>query len=208
MNEKLKTYFPIADMIASTFGNKCEVIVHDLSQPETSVVYVAGQVTGRKIGQSFDHLIKNVLLNKEFRNNQADNYIFHTPDGRTIKSSSALIQENGETIGMLCINYDLTVGQSFYQEMASFYCVSPEPPVNTEVDVKDDVVSIIDDLINNILGTADTTQLNRKKCVELVKFMDDKGIFLVKGALEKVATRLGVSKVTIYSYLDEAKGKR
>ena len=208
MNEKLKAYFPIADMIAATFGNKCEVIVHDLTQPETSVVYVAGQVTGRKVGQSFDHLIKNVLLSKEFKNDQADNYLFQTPDGRTIKSSSALIRDGGETIGMLCINYDVTVGQNFYQELASFYGVSPEPPVSTEVDAKDDVVSIIDDLINNILGAADTTQLNRKKCVELVKFMDDKGIFLVKGAMEKVAARLGVSKVTIYSYLDEAKGKR
>ena len=50
--------------------------------------------------------------------------------------------------------------------------------------------------------------MNRKKCVELVKFMDEKGIFLVKGAIDKVAARLGVSKVTIYSYLDEAKGRR
>lgn len=47
-----------------------------------------------------------------------------------------------------------------------------------------------------------------RRCVELVKFMDEKGVFLVKGAIEKVAGIMGVSKVTIYSYLDEAKGKR
>ena len=38
--------------------------------------------------------------------------------------------------------------------------------------------------------------------------MDEKGIFLVKGAMDKVASMMGVSKVTIYSYLDEVKGKR
>ena len=208
MNEKLRVYFPIADMIAATFGGKCEAIVHDLTQPETSVVYVAGNVTGRQVGQSFDHLIRNVLLSKEFRNDQADNYLFHTPDGRTIKSSSALIRDGEEAIGMLCINYDLTVSQKFFQEMADFCGVSTEAPVSTEVDAKDDVRSVINGLIDNILATVDTTQMTRKKCVELVRFMDDKGIFLVKGAMEKVAARLGVSKVTIYSYLDEAKGKR
>ena len=50
--------------------------------------------------------------------------------------------------------------------------------------------------------------LSRKRCVELVKFMDEKGVFLVKGAIDKVAAVMGVSRVTIYSYLDSAKGKR
>ena len=63
MNSILKTYFPVADMIAGTFGNSCEVVVHDLSKPESSVVHVAnGSVTGRQVGQSFDHLVRQVLL--------------------------------------------------------------------------------------------------------------------------------------------------
>ena len=48
----------------------------------------------------------------------------------------------------------------------------------------------------------------RQFAEDLRAFMDEKGIFLVKGAIDKVAARLGVSKVTIYSYLDEAKGRR
>ena len=35
--------------------------------------------------------------------------------------------------------------------------------------------------------------------------MDDKGVFLIKGAIDKVAERLNISKVTVYSYLDEIK---
>ena len=50
--------------------------------------------------------------------------------------------------------------------------------------------------------------MTRKKAVEIVKFMDEKGNFLVKGAIDQVAARMGVSKVTVYSYLDEAKGKK
>ena len=208
MNEKLKAYFPIADMIAATFGSSCEAAIHDFSQPETSVVHVAGSVTGRKVGQSFDHLIKNVLLSKDFQNDQSNNYTFQTPDGRTIKSSSALIRDGGEVIGMLCVNCDLTAGQNLFRQLAEFCGAAQESPSAAEVDAREDVVSIIDGLIDNILSPVDGTPMNRKKCVKLVRFMDEKGIFLVKGAIEKVAARLGVSKVTIYSYLDEAKGKR
>ena len=132
MNEALRAYFPVADMIAATFGPCCEAAIHDFSQPETSVVHVAGQVTGRKVGQSFDHLIKNVLLSKDFQNDQSNNYVFQTPDGRTIKSSSVLLRDGGHVIGMLCINYDLTIGQSFYQQMAAFYGGTQEDAANGE----------------------------------------------------------------------------
>jgi predicted transcriptional regulator YheO len=37
--------------------------------------------------------------------------------------------------------------------------------------------------------------------------MDQKGIFLIKGAIDKVAEKLNISKVTVYSYLDEIKDK-
>ena len=38
--------------------------------------------------------------------------------------------------------------------------------------------------------------------------MEQKGIFLVKGAIDKVALRMGISKVTVYSYLDEIRNRR
>ncbi len=208
MNKKLQSIFPVADMIANTFGNNCEVTIHDLSQPRHSVIYVAGNVTGREIGQSFDHLIKQVLLNGEYKNDHADNYIFHTPDGKTIKSSTSLIRDEGNVIGALCINIDITLARQFYQDMTQLYGIEEQPVVSNEVDAPDDVSSIIDNLIDNIMAGADTTDMNRKKAVELIGFMDDKGVFLVKGAIDKVAAKLGVSKVTVYSYLDESKGKK
>ena len=38
MNPILKQYYPIADLIAGTIGKECEVVVHDLENPEQSVV--------------------------------------------------------------------------------------------------------------------------------------------------------------------------
>lgn len=73
----LKPYVAVADMIANTFGEDCEVVVHDLEDPEHSVVYVANnKVTGREIGKSFYTLVSKVMLSEELVDDHADNYYF------------------------------------------------------------------------------------------------------------------------------------
>lgn len=37
--------------------------------------------------------------------------------------------------------------------------------------------------------------------------MQERGIFQVKGAIDQVAKKLGINRVTVYSYLDELKKK-
>lgn len=211
MHPILKSYVPVANMISQTFGKNCEVSIHDLTQPESSVVYVSnGTVTGRKVGQSFDHLIRQVLLSKKFKDDCTANYVFEAENGRKIKSSSALIRDTeGEVVGMLCINYDLTLSYMLKDEIMGFLPEADHDDAEAEEDVSDqDVMTIIDDLIENIVKNRDLDNLKRKDNIELIRFMDEKGVFLVKGAIDRVAESLNLSRVTIYSYLDEARGKR
>ena len=51
-------------------------------------------------------------------------------------------------------------------------------------------------------GRSSSAVLTREERLPLVRFMDTRGVFLVKGALDYAAERLGVSKVTLYSDLD------
>jgi hypothetical protein len=48
-------------------------------------------------------------------------------------------------------------------------------------------------------------QMSRSQKQQVVKYLDDRGAFLLKKAVEQVASRLGVSRFTIYNYLDEVK---
>lgn len=41
--------------------------------------------------------------------------------------------------------------------------------------------------------------------MELVKLLHKKGVFLVKGNIDKIAAKLNVSRYTIYNYLSELK---
>ena len=212
MNKILESYFRVADMIHETFGDTCEVAVHDLTHPKNSVVYVAnGAVTGRTVGHSFDHLIMQVLLNKKFSNDMATNYVFTIGDKR-IKSSSSLIRdENDSVIGMLCVNIDLTPYEKQFGMLSSFLPETPEKQAAAEqespAEVKE-ITSIVDDLIDNIIGDTDVSSLKKQDNLEIIDFMDKKGIFLVKGAVDKIAERLNVSRVTIYNYLDEVRNKK
>lgn len=211
MNKILQSYFSMADMIAETFGSSCEAVVHDLTHPKNSVIYVANnKVTGRAPGQSFDHLIKQVLLNKNFNNDHVSNYVFELGD-KKIKSSSILIRdENDSVIGMLCINIDLTPYCQQHHLLSEFLpntignSSSVKQGSSSEVN---GISSVIDELIDNIIGTSDTSGFKKKDNLEIIDFMDKKGVFMVKGAVDKIAMRLNVSKVTIYNYLDEVRSK-
>ena len=64
----LAPYVPLARVLAQTFGQDCEVVLHDLDCPEYSVVHVENpSVTGRKVGQSFDQLVRQEFTTSEER---------------------------------------------------------------------------------------------------------------------------------------------
>jgi predicted transcriptional regulator YheO len=205
-NKELQRYIPIANLIAKTFGKGCEVVIHDLSIPQNSVVFtVNNHVTGRQIGQSFEHLVKQVLLSKNFDGDYTANYMTVTEDGREIKSSTALIRDReGKIIGALCINYDLKTMKNIMEFLGEFLNAE-QAKIEKDVEPFTNVTEIVDDLIDKIIGNNTIENLKRKEKIELIHFMEKKGIFLIKGAIDKVAEKLNISKVTVYSYLDEIK---
>lgn len=47
-------------------------------------------------------------------------------------------------------------------------------------------------------------EMSRRQKQQVVRYLDERGAFLIKKAVERVAARLGVSRFTIYNYLDES----
>lgn len=208
----LVPYVPIAQMLVQTFGADCEVVLHDLDDPAHSVVYVENpSVTGRKIGGSFDQLVKKVILSDELEENYAANYYFTAPNGKRIRSSTLLIKdEKGRLTGAMCINLDTTKLTQQIEFLQSFLPPERIETAQREAQTagREHVSVMIENLMDSILGGADTGAMTREERIEKVRFMEQKGLFLMKGSIEKAAEKLGVNKVTIYSYLDEIRGKR
>lgn len=159
--------------------------------------------------------IKDAIINHYLKQNSVSNYYFHTKDidgGKLVCSSTLLIRkEDGTLDGALCINLDtepftemISFLQSFLPEHSASLIFSKEaevPQLNEEENVSVMVSSLIDHILKDISST-------REERVEKIRFLENKGIFLMKGSVEQVAEKMGVNKVTIYSYLDEVHGKR
>lgn len=212
MKDVLKPYVAVAQMLVQTFGADCEVVLHDLDDPAHSVVYVENNtVTGRTVGQSFEQLVRQVILSDELHENYVANYYFTAPNGKRIRSSTLLIKDaDGTLSGAMCINLDTTRLQTQIAYLQSFLPQSaPAGEKAPEAALPEEHISVmIENLMDNILAGGNIQQLSREERIEKVRFMEQKGLFLMKGSVEKAAEKLGVNKVTIYSYLDEVRGKR
>ncbi|MCC3357839.1 helix-turn-helix transcriptional regulator [Bacillus sp. REN16] len=215
MNSIHEQYIPVAEVIAKTFGHDCEVVLHDLTVPQSSVVYtVNNHVTGRQVGQSFNHLVTEVLLSQNFTNDYSANYYFHTEDGRLIKSSTLLIRnKDKKVIGALCINVDTTRITENINWLTSLIPQNPDqlPKQNYQqenMDEMEHIQEVANDLIDKIIGNKPVEKLRRDEKVEMVRFMEQKGIFLIRGTIDRVAEKLNISKVTVYSYIEEIKDKK
>ena len=236
MNQLLQTFIPTAHLIKNTIGD-CEVVIHDMSTPQNSVVFVLGDVTGRRIGQSFDHLVKDVLLSKNFENDCTANYYFTAQNGKLIRSSTSLIRgADGKVVGALCVNIDTSSAIAAYKVIKNLLpnakldskelqganftdgsCdsvtlldgASFNDGVNLETQNSNDSQQNILDIVQGLIASAthdlDVEGMKKEDRKRIVKFLAQKGIFEVKGAVELVAKALRTQKVTIYSYMDEVK---
>ena len=102
-------YVSIADMLTQTFGSDCEVVLHDLNDPEHSVVYVSnGTVTRRRPGDSFDQLVRQVILSDGRKDDYAANYYFTAPNGKRIRSSTVFIRDADGSRSPICNRFSRT----------------------------------------------------------------------------------------------------
>ena len=69
-------------------------------------------------------------------------------------------------------------------------------------------VLIYGGLLTLVLGlaTLGLGKMNKKAKVEAVRVMQERGLFIVKGGVEKAASALGVTRYTIYNYLEQLRG--
>lgn len=199
--------------IARTFGSQCEVVLHDLENPESSVVFIEGSVTGRSIGAPITDLVLQLI--RTFGDAMPDliGYETRTRDGRRVKSSTMFLRDadSSKVVGCVCINIDMSAWDVGMKAIQEFMWVAPiqkelEPSRGGET-FAGSVSEVLDSIVNSVLdayGKA-SAMMEKEDRLQVVRALDKKGVFLVKGAVDRVALLLGVSKQTVYSYVDETR---
>lgn len=207
----LSALFPVIKGLAKTFGPKCEFVLHDLRHPRTSVIAAENTgVTGRKIGEGIRDLVWDVLSSPDFKEDMLLNYTSGGLDGKSIKSSTILIREpDGEIIGALCVNYDLSIVHDLKRTLDDFARVNDiDLPREKVVELQNaSVMDILEQLISKTIDEYPrrAEEMSKEDKINIVRFLDEKGVFRIKGASDSVAERLSVSKSTLYAYLESCR---
>lgn len=210
VHPNLEAIAQIIPSLQAMLGPRHEVILHDLSHVESSIVMLEGDVTHRKIGgPATDYLLKLLREGGDGAENSV-NYKTVLPNGRLLRSSTIFIRdEEGRIIGSLCFNQDLTdyiVARNLIEENTLFGQTEVEPPKETFAqDIGEVMESVVDTEITLFQKPVVYMQKEDKLCI--VAKLEQKGVFAIKNAVEYVAECLGVSNFTVYNYLKEVRSK-
>lgn len=218
---ELAPWIRFADALARMQGPSTEIVLHDLTNPAHSVVYVVnGDITDRKVGQGVRHLVPEMLTSHEGKPIGPWWFRYRT---KLIRATTELIYDKaGEIIGALCVNEDVTGEERLFLSLEGRLpgltmtdlkadgdtagLIKPETSVkDAELSGKPDSVRktvfrlISETAAQKAYAEAKTNRDVRRR---LVRGLKERDVFLLKGSIEELARLLGLSKVTIYSDLD------
>lgn len=205
----LDFYKRLALAIATQFGPNCEVVVHDLESNdiEHSIIAIEnGHISGRKIGDGPSNIVLKALRNKEHLEGDKLAYLTKTKDGKILKSTTVYIRDNQEKlIGIFAINYDISLMLAASDYLQSFVGTAKEDTQAEPISLN--VADLLDELISQStrkIGKP-VALMTKEDKVNFVRLLNEAGAFLITKSGPKVCEYLGISKYTLYSYLDEIK---
>jgi len=201
----------VVDGLGQTFGARCEVVLHDLRNPHRSIIKISnGHVTGRSVGSPItDYGLK--LLTSEKDDNLFLNYSTTANDGRQLKSSSFLFRdEKNKPFSALCINFDVTDILNLNKVIEDIFEIADEnlavAPIET---FQSDISSMLTTAIDKIVKTTGKSvpAMKREDRKKIVAELHAQGFFGIKGAVNTLSEKLGISKFTVYNYLNTIKSE-
>ncbi|ANF61957.1 hypothetical protein A6037_04040 [[Haemophilus] ducreyi] len=197
----LASYFPIVDGIAALIGEHCEIVLHSLEFLENSAIYIAnGHNTDRKIGSPLtDKALKS--LHQMQTDSVSKPYFTRLKGGILMKSITIAIRNSKQhVIGFICININLDIPTA--QFLTSFI-----PRTQDDENNSVNFASSVDELVAQTIEetVADRQISNNNKNRHIVISLYEKGIFDIKDAINQVATRLNISRHTVYLYIRQIK---
>jgi predicted transcriptional regulator YheO len=190
---------PVVDCIADVLGPNAEVVLHDVSRPEHSVIMIRnGHVTGRTLGAPLTDLGFFMLRESDKKIETLGVYFSRTEDGKVLKCNGANLRDaRGNIEAMLCINMDVTADANFVRAgtngVAEHYGTDIEQVIST----------MISDAASQSAGA-----LTQEQKMELIRALEARGVFLARGAVKRVATALNMAVPTVYKYIQRARRGR
>ena len=208
-----------------------EIVLHDLAALPNSIVAIEGDVTGRRPGDPATDRLLESAASGSFETRTG--YRTTSPSGRSLLSTTIVIRDAaGRPAAALCINRDVTDWQIIGSAARSILGENEaglgsggsggvgqnERNAQDErsgaaalgsADGGEAFVHDVDELAAAVLRQAVAEQdvpvslMRKAHKVEAVRSLKRRGFFMLRDAVEMAAQALGVTRFTIYNYLNE-----
>ncbi|TQM79543.1 selenocysteine lyase/cysteine desulfurase [Saccharothrix saharensis] len=194
-SDVLTALIPTVNSLAAALGPGTEVVLHDLGALPNSIIAIAGDLTGRKVGGPMTDLLLGLV--RRGTTQDLAGYETYAPDGRVIHSSTVFLRDDqGVAVGCLCVNSD----------------PGPDRRPETAVSAVEAFPGDVDTLQRLLVERAVTAVgvpvelMKKSHKSQVVRVLDEAGLFLIRDSVDHLAGVLGVTRYTIYNYLNEIRG--
>ena len=201
-------YTRVGEIISEKFSPYLEVIIHDLRDPEHSIIAIFNShITGRKIGDGTSDIGYKKIANE--LPDKIVNYENISPSGSKMKSSSLTIRdEHNKIIGSMAFNFDLapfeniqeffnTITKTNISQLGDF----PKQEQFFMWDIRDELEQELNKYIiaNRLQGKA----LTKKDKLNVVSIMNKRGHIKKRGSVSILSELLAITRPTLYKYIKD-----
>ena len=201
-------YTRVGEIVSEKFSPYLEVIIHDLRDPEHSIIAIFNNhITGRKIGDGTSDIGYKKLANE--LPDKIVNYENISPSGSKMKSSSLTIRdEHNKIIGSMAFNFDLTPFENIQEFFNTITKTSisklgdfPKQEQFFMWDVRDELEQELNKYIiaNRLQGKA----LTKKDKLNVVSIMIKRGHIKKRGSVSILSELLAITRPTLYKYIKD-----
>ena len=199
----------LASFLAGVLGKNCEVVIHDLKNKtlKNSVVAIknnsiSGRNPGSGAGAQAEELIKKHKKNNV--NPYEINYQTTLASGESIRSSSLIVNKKSEgPRAMICCNFDdsaLLIFRNYINNV-----IGEDKHFIGKKKSSNDIMDVGHKCVEEILSKHDIPpkRMSQEEKIEVIKELNEAGVFLVKGFISIIAEKLAISDPTVYRYLQQ-----
>ncbi len=216
--DSVQDVFPLADFLAEAIGESAEIVVHDVTDLESSVVYICnGGLSDRRVGDgATDQALQLIKTGRTVREDFVSNYEGKSLGGRKFRCATYFVKNRAdELVGLLCVNICVDGLEDAINTMSRLLggtgvalsaascddgsSVRARTVESLHGNPGDTVRGITQSVLSEYPVPAD--RLSRDEKLDIIDKLNNRGVFLMKGAVGTVAEELATSTPTLYRYL-------
>lgn len=234
----MNQYIKITEFMGRLLGRDYEIVLHSLEDVDHSIVAIANNyISGREIGGPLTNVALQIISDKSYMTHDfRAHYAGVSKDGKRLASSTLFIKNSSnELIGLLCVNFDPSRYEQISEMLLALRHVDPYIDANFQFD--ESLANLVTEIpeksttqppreeVETFFNSTDAVtkdfahqamvelgitsdRLTADEKIKIVEKMNERGAFLMKGAVKEAAEVLDCSQATVYRYLAEIRERK